>query len=128
VALLVVKLPPALLSGSQSRTSPTTTTRWRHLWGEETPLPIEEEAGWAPEPVRTLRNLAPVPANKIIPIFYVMYVICVLCLIVVPLPPGKTPFSVKINNNNNLRFWRMLIKTKAIDLNVFFPWNVGRRE
>jgi hypothetical protein len=32
--LLVVKLPPALLSGSQSRASPTTTTRWRHLWGE----------------------------------------------------------------------------------------------
>jgi hypothetical protein len=28
VALLVVKLPPALLSGSQSRTSPTTTTMW----------------------------------------------------------------------------------------------------
>jgi hypothetical protein len=32
VALLVVKLPPALLSGAQSRTSPTTTTRLRHLW------------------------------------------------------------------------------------------------
>jgi hypothetical protein len=27
-------------------------------------------------------------------------VICVLCLIVVPLPPGKNPFAVKINNNN----------------------------
>jgi hypothetical protein len=25
----------------------------------------------------------------------------VLCLIVVPLPPGKYPFGVKINNNNN---------------------------
>jgi hypothetical protein len=33
VALLVVKLPPELLSGSQSRTTPTTTTRWRHIWG-----------------------------------------------------------------------------------------------
>jgi hypothetical protein len=32
-ALLVVKLPPTLLAGSQSRTSPTTTTRWRQLWG-----------------------------------------------------------------------------------------------
>jgi hypothetical protein len=26
----------------------------------------------------------------------VMCVICVLCLIVVPLPPGKNPFAVKI--------------------------------
>jgi hypothetical protein len=26
---------------------------------------------------------------------------CVLCLIVVPLPPGKYPFAVKINNNNH---------------------------
>jgi hypothetical protein len=25
----------------------------------------------------------------------------VLCLIVVPLPPGKTPFGDKLNNNNN---------------------------
>jgi hypothetical protein len=30
VALLIVKLPPAMLSGPQSRTSPTTMTRWRH--------------------------------------------------------------------------------------------------
>jgi hypothetical protein len=30
-----------------------------------------------------------------------MCVISVLCLIVVPLPPGKNPFAVKINNNNN---------------------------
>jgi hypothetical protein len=28
-----------------------------------------------------------------------MCVICVLCLIVVPLPPGRNPFAVKINNN-----------------------------
>jgi magnesium-transporting ATPase (P-type) len=33
----------------------------------------------------------------------VMCVICVLCLIVVPLPPAKNPFSVKINNN--VRQW-----------------------
>jgi hypothetical protein len=33
VALLVVKLPPALLSRSQSRTSPPTTKRCRRLWG-----------------------------------------------------------------------------------------------
>jgi hypothetical protein len=29
-----------------------------------------------------------------------MCVICALCLIVAPLPPGKNPFAVKINNNN----------------------------
>jgi hypothetical protein len=29
--------------------------------------------------------------------YFVWCVICVLCLIVVPLPPGKTPFPVKIN-------------------------------
>jgi hypothetical protein len=34
-------------------------------------------------------------------LFCVMRVIRVLCLILVPLPPGKTPFSVKINNNDN---------------------------
>jgi hypothetical protein len=32
-------------------------------------------------------------------IFCVMCVISVLCLIVVPLPPDKNPFAVKINNN-----------------------------
>jgi hypothetical protein len=26
---------------------------------------------------------------------------CVLCLTVVPLPPGRTPFAVQLNNNNN---------------------------
>jgi hypothetical protein len=26
---------------------------------------------------------------------------CVLCLIVVPLPPGKTPFAVQLNNNTS---------------------------
>jgi hypothetical protein len=26
----------------------------------------------------------------------------VLCLIVVPLPQGKNPYAVKINNNNNI--------------------------
>jgi hypothetical protein len=31
-----------------------------------------------------------------------MRVTCVLYLIVVPLPPGKNPFAVKINNNNYL--------------------------
>jgi hypothetical protein len=33
-------------------------------------------------------------------LFCVICVICVLYLIVVPLPPGKIPFAVKINNNN----------------------------
>jgi hypothetical protein len=30
-------------------------------------------------------------------LFCVMCVICLLCLIVLPLPPGKNPFEVKIN-------------------------------
>jgi hypothetical protein len=34
-------------------------------------------------------------------LFCVMCVICLLCLIVLPLPPGKNPFAVKTNNNNN---------------------------
>jgi hypothetical protein len=37
----------------------------------------------------------------IVVLFCVMRVICVLCLIVVPLPPRKYSFAVKINNNNN---------------------------
>jgi hypothetical protein len=36
----------------------------------------------------------------IVMLFCVMCVIYVLCLIAVPLPPGKNPFAVKINNNN----------------------------
>jgi type IV secretory pathway component VirB8 len=36
----------------------------------------------------------------IVVLFCVMCVICLLCLIVLPLPPGKNPFAVKINNNN----------------------------
>jgi hypothetical protein len=31
----------------------------------------------------------------------VMCIVCALCLIVLPLPPSKNPFAVKINNNNN---------------------------
>jgi hypothetical protein len=31
--------------------------------------------------------------------------ICVLCLIVVPLPPGRHPSSVQLNNNNTL-LWK----------------------
>jgi hypothetical protein len=34
--------------------------------------------------------------------YFVWYVYFrVLCLIGVPLPPGKTPFAVQLNNNNN---------------------------
>jgi hypothetical protein len=33
-------------------------------------------------------------------LFCVMCVVCVLCLMVVPLPLGKNPFAVKVNNNN----------------------------
>jgi hypothetical protein len=32
-------------------------------------------------------------------LFCVMCVICVLCLNVVRLPPGRTPFVIKINNS-----------------------------
>jgi hypothetical protein len=32
-----------------------------------------------------------------------MCVNSVLCLIVVPLPPGKPPFSFQLNNNNSLQ-------------------------
>jgi uncharacterized membrane protein len=43
----------------------------------------------------------------IVVLFRVICVICVLCLIVVPLPPGRNPFAVKINNNNNNnKYWR----------------------
>jgi hypothetical protein len=31
-------------------------------------------------------------------LFSVMCVICVLCLIVLPLPPGKNPFAVKLTH------------------------------
>jgi hypothetical protein len=36
----------------------------------------------------------------IVVLICVMCAICVLCLIVVPLPPGKNPFTVEISNNN----------------------------
>jgi hypothetical protein len=38
----------------------------------------------------------------IVVLFCVKCVVCVLCLIVVPLPPGEKPFSVKINNNKKV--------------------------
>jgi hypothetical protein len=41
----------------------------------------------------------------IVVLFYVMCVICDLCLFVVPLPPDKNPFAVKINNNNITWHW-----------------------
>jgi hypothetical protein len=34
--------------------------------------------------------------------FCVTCVICLLCLIVLPLPPDKNPFAIKINNSNNI--------------------------
>jgi hypothetical protein len=37
----------------------------------------------------------------IVVLFSVTCVVCVLCLIVVPLPPGKYPFAVEINDNNS---------------------------
>jgi hypothetical protein len=35
----------------------------------------------------------------IVVLFCVMCVICLLCLIVLPLPTGKNPLAVKINND-----------------------------
>jgi hypothetical protein len=45
-----------------------------------------------------------------------MCVICVLCFIVVPLPPGKNPFAVKINNNSNNKSlaWNFLSNRTSI--------------
>jgi type IV secretory pathway component VirB8 len=37
----------------------------------------------------------------IVVLFCVMCVICLLCLVVLPLPPDKNPFAVKINNYNS---------------------------
>jgi hypothetical protein len=57
-------------------------------------------------------------------LFCVMCVICVLCLTVVSLPPGKPPFSFKINNNNNFIHH---ITSSILDLNTFlgnFPLNI----
>jgi hypothetical protein len=43
-------------------------------------------------------------------LFCVMCVICVLCLFVVPLPLGKNPFAVKVNNNtkSNNNFYKYI--------------------
>jgi hypothetical protein len=43
-------------------------------------------------------------------VFYALCLICVLCLIVVPLPLGKYPFTVKINNNNNDRLCGLVVR------------------
>jgi type IV secretory pathway component VirB8 len=51
----------------------------------------------------------------IVVLFCVMCVICLLCLIVLPLPPCKNPFAVKINNNNNIvsmRWERRVARTE----------------
>jgi hypothetical protein len=40
----------------------------------------------------------------------------VLCLILVPLPPGKNPFAVKLNtttNNNNDRLCGLVVRVPA---------------
>jgi hypothetical protein len=59
----------------------------------------------------------------IVMLFCVMCVICLLCLIVLPLPPGKNPFAVKIynNNNNNNKFNHYkIIHKKHRDFTIFF--------
>jgi hypothetical protein len=43
----------------------------------------------------------------------------VLCLIVVPLPPGETPFAVKVNNNSNNNNNNNLLNAVTIFLNLF---------
>jgi hypothetical protein len=41
----------------------------------------------------------------------IVVLFCVLCPIVVPLPPGKYTFEVKINNNNiNVVIWIVLLR------------------
>jgi hypothetical protein len=52
----------------------------------------------------------------IVVLFCVMCVICVLSLIVVPLPPGKYPFAVKINNNYNNNNIHLVYKSTPKDL------------
>jgi hypothetical protein len=47
--------------------------------------------------------------------YFVMCVICVLCLIVVPLPPGKNPSAVKINNNNISIYILYILKLSFLD-------------
>jgi hypothetical protein len=57
--------------------------------------------------------------------YFVWCVTCELCLIVVPLPPGKNPFAVKISNNSNnnnneiitLGWINQTILSHLIDLN-----------
>jgi hypothetical protein len=50
-----------------------------------------------------------------------MCVVCVLCLIVVPLPPGKNPFAVKVNNNNNnVMMFHLKIKAYSHITSSFF--------
>jgi hypothetical protein len=52
-------------------------------------------------------------------LFCVMCVICVLWLIVVPLPPGKDTFAVKINNKKYKGFDGLDMKEKT---NAEFEW------
>jgi hypothetical protein len=66
-------------------------------------------------------------------LFCMMSVICVLCRIVVPLPPGKNPFAVKINyeysssakchykwvHKNKIAFYSKTATTKLIKCQLF---------
>jgi hypothetical protein len=51
-------------------------------------------------------------------------VCCVLCLIVVPLPPGKIPFAVQLNDNipplSHTSPWRVLIASAHEQLSFAF--------
>jgi hypothetical protein len=51
-------------------------------------------------------------------LFCVMCVICVLCLIVVPLPPGKNPFAVKINKKKKKNYDEKYVNLITYTLNL----------
>jgi hypothetical protein len=52
----------------------------------------------------------------IVVLFCVTYVICLSCLILLPLPPGKDPFAVKINNNLDGLLWQYTLTKFHHDL------------
>jgi hypothetical protein len=64
--------------------------------------------------------------HLIVVLFCVMRVICLLCLIVLPLPLGKNPFAVKINNNNNNNLIYMFPDRRQEDKRLWEPPIVKR--
>jgi hypothetical protein len=48
--------------------------------------------------------------------YFVLYVcFCVLCLILVPMPKGKKPFAVQLNNSNNsIQFFVIYVPSQQL--------------